>query len=123
MKSEVQFQRISADTEVVSVSQNSDPPTDVQSILDNFNSGGTPEQRSQLAVVLAKYSFVFATEDEDLGYSDRVQHEIHFTDNTPVTQPYRRIPPTQYSEVKEHIGKLLKKGVIKEKQRKFKGMC
>ena len=29
----------------------------------------------------------------------------------PVTQPYRRICPTQCKEVKEHIIKLLKKGV------------
>ncbi|KAI3367436.1 hypothetical protein L3Q82_026298, partial [Scortum barcoo] len=42
-------------------------------------------------------------EDEDLGYADKVQHEIHLTDDVPVTQPYRRIPPTQYSEVREHI--------------------
>jgi len=31
-----------------------------------------------------------------------------------VTQPYRRIPPTQYRKVKEHISNLLSKGVIKE---------
>lgn len=57
---------------------------------------------------------MFATEDEDLGYTDKVQHEIHLTDDIPVTQAYRRIPPTQYSEVREHIGKLLKMGVIQE---------
>lgn len=31
-----------------------------------------------------------------------------------MTQQHRRIPPTQYKEVREHIGKLLKKGVIRE---------
>lgn len=31
-----------------------------------------------------------------------------------MAQPYRRIPPTQYNEVREHISRLLKKGVIKE---------
>ena len=64
--------------------------------------------------MLENYYFVFATIDEDLGYTDKVQHEIHLTDDTPMTQPYTQIPPTQYSEVREHIGKLLKKGVIQE---------
>lgn len=110
----VQFQRISATTEQVSIDQRHDATTDVQSIIDKLTVGGTPEQKSQLSVLLEKYSFVFATEDEDLGYADKVQHEIHLTDDVPVTQPYRRIPPTQYSEVREHIGKLLKKGIIRE---------
>ena len=52
--------------------------------------------------------------DEDLGYTDKVRQEIHLVDDEPVTQPYCRIPPNQYSEVKEHIFKLLKKGIIQE---------
>lgn len=111
---EVQFKRISADTEEVSVDKHPAMSTDTQSILDQLSVGGDTEQRAQLALLLEKYSFVFATEDENLGYTDKVQHEIHLTDDVPVTQPYRRIPPTQYSEVREHIGKLLKKGVIRE---------
>lgn len=35
-------------------------------------------------------------------------------DETPVSQPYCRIPPNQYKEVKEHISELLRKGVIQE---------
>ncbi|KAJ8014436.1 hypothetical protein DPEC_G00040200 [Dallia pectoralis] len=50
--------------------------------------------------------------DEDLGYTDKVKHKINLVDDTPVTQPYRRIPPTQYKEVKDHITMLHKKGVI-----------
>lgn len=40
--------------------------------------------------------------------------EIPVLDETPVSQPYRRIPPNQYQEVRDHISELLKKGVIKE---------
>lgn len=111
---EVQFQRISADTEEVSIDKHAEGAPSVQSILDQLNVGGNPEQREQLASLLTKYSFVFAAEDEDLGYTDKVQHEIHLTDDVPVVQPYRRIPPTQYGEVREHMSKLLRKGVIKE---------
>ncbi len=59
-------------------------------------------------------NFVFAADDDDLGYTDKVQHEIHLTDDVPVNQPYRRDPPNQYQEVREHITKLLKKAVIQE---------
>lgn len=111
---EIQFQRISADTEQVSIDHHPKTPADVQPILDQFSVDGSPEERENLASLLEKYSFVFATEDEDLGHTDKVKHEIHLTDDIPVTQPYRRIPPTLYSEVREHIGKLLRKGVIRE---------
>ena len=117
---EVQFQRISADTEQVSIDKCPEASTDVQSILAELNVGDSPEQQAQLALLLEKYSFVFAKEDEDLGYTDKVQHEVHLTDDIPVTQPYRRIPPTQYSEVREHIGKLLKKG---SHSRKLQCLC
>ncbi len=56
---------------------------------------------------------MFTLDDEELGFTDRVQHEISLVDDVPISQPYRRIPPTQYSEVREHITKLQKKGVIK----------
>ncbi|CAC5367747.1 unnamed protein product [Mytilus coruscus] len=36
------------------------------------------------------------------------------SDDKPVAQPYRRIPPSQYEEVKAHIKDLLAKNIIKE---------
>ncbi len=83
------------------------PP--VQSVLDHVDMGGTPEKQVQLKAVLEKYLGVFAADDDDLGYTDKVQHEIHLTDDVPVNQPYRRDPPNQYQEVRE-----LKKAVIQE---------
>ncbi|RXN06967.1 Retrovirus-related Pol poly from transposon [Labeo rohita] len=111
---EVKFQRISADTErvTVGVDRGSEPP--IRSALDHVDMGGTPEQQVQLKAVLEKYLGVFALDDDDLGYTDKVQHEINLTDDIPVNQPYRRVPPNQYQEVREHITKLLKKGVIQE---------
>ena len=102
---------VSLPTEEVTVDrkgQTSD--SDVQLILDSVHIGGTG--RISYAALLASYSEVFAFHYEDLGYTDKVKHEIHLFDDTPVTQPYRRIPPTQYIEVRGHIIKLLKKGVI-----------
>ncbi|RXN22180.1 Transposon Ty3-I Gag-Pol poly [Labeo rohita] len=45
---------------------------------------------------------------------DWVKHEIPLIDDMPVAQAYRRIPPNQFEEVREHIIGLLRKGVIKE---------
>lgn len=51
---------------------------------------------------------------QPLGYTDKVKHEIPLVDNTAVSQPYRSIPQNQFKEVREHISKLLRKGVIHE---------
>ncbi|CAM4557621.1 unnamed protein product [Leuciscus chuanchicus] len=113
---QVRFQRISADHEEVRVDQKDKPEsgTDPSNLLSRLHIGGTPEQQARLGVLLLKYADVFAACDEDLGYTDRVKHELHLTDETPVAQPYRRIPPTQFDKVKEHISGLLRKGVIQE---------
>ncbi|XP_056609057.1 uncharacterized protein LOC130426352 [Triplophysa dalaica] len=111
---QVRFQRISADTEQITVGTNPDLELSTKLVLEQANMGGTPEEQIQLKTILDKYSSVFAVNDDDLGYTDKVQHEIHLTNDIPVNQPYRRIPPNQYQEVREHISKLLKKGVIQE---------
>lgn len=98
------------------VNRKDDPGSnsDTQTLLGRLHLGGTPEQQKELVAVLMKHADVFAANDEDLGYTDRVKHEIPLLDETPVSQPYRRIPPNQYKEVKEHISDLLRKGVIQE---------
>lgn len=118
---EVRFQRISASIEQVTVDLKEDLSVDskIQMILDKIHIGGSIEQQTELNALLAKYIDVFAFEDEDLGYTDKVKHEIHLLDDIPVSQPYCRIPPTQYREVKEHIAQLLRKGVIQESTSSF----
>lgn len=113
---EVKFQRISANHEEVTISrkEGQDSDRDPQGLLNRLHLGGTREQQAELGALLLKYADVFAVQDEDLGYTDRVKHEISVVDETPVSQPYRRIPPTQYKEVRDHVSELLKKGVIQE---------
>lgn len=72
------------------------------------------KQQAKLEALLAEYAHVFALEDDDLGFTNRVQHEIYLVDDVPVNLPYRQIPPKQYREAKEHIAQLLRKGVIQE---------
>lgn len=113
---EVKFQRISANHEEVTLSRKEGQVSDCdpQGFLDRLHLGGTQDQQAELRKLLLKYVDVFAVQDEDLGYTDKVKHEIPVIDETPVSQPYRRIPPTQYKEVRDHISELLKKGVIQE---------
>ncbi len=113
---EVRFHCMSADQEGISVDQEFRQETDSDTghLLDELQIGGTPEQQAELTVLLKKYADVFAASEDDLGYTDKVKHEIPLVDDMPVSQPYRRIPPTQFEEVREHISKLMRKGVIHE---------
>lgn len=118
----MRFQRISAQHEEVILRRNDTQDcqsdtgggTKVQNLLSRLHLGGTPEQQAELGALLAQYADVFAINDEDLGYTDQVEHEIPLLDQTPISQPYRRIPPNQYKEIREHIAELLRKGVIRE---------
>lgn len=113
---EVKFERISANHEEVTLNQKDCQGANscVQDLLGRLHIGGTPGQQAEVRTLLKRYADVFALHDEDLGYTDRVKHEIPVVDEAPVSQPYRRIPPNQYKEVREHISELLRKGVIQE---------
>ncbi|KAL0161724.1 hypothetical protein M9458_045449, partial [Cirrhinus mrigala] len=112
---EVTFQRISVNAEEISLGPTSPSKQEQWSkVVSQLDLGGTVEQQAELKALLAEYSHVFALEDDDLGFTNRVQHEINLVDDVPVNLPYRRIPPNQYREAKEHIAQLLRKGVIQE---------
>ncbi len=112
---EVTFHRISANAEEISLGAKSPSSQELWSkVVSQLDIGGTVEQQAELKALLAEYAHVFVLEDEDLGFTNRVQYEIHLVDDVPVNLPYRRIPPNQYREAKEHIAQLLRKGVIQE---------
>ena len=57
---------------------------------------------------------MFFQDDQDLGYTDRVSHQMRMQDDIPVASHFRRIPPTQIQEVKEHIQMLLDKKIVRK---------
>ena len=73
-------------------------------------------ENEMLQTLFEKHKDVFAKDDSDLGHTKRVTHRIRVIDETSVNKPYRRIPPSQIVEVREHIEALLKSGVITESQ-------
>ncbi|XP_077378012.1 uncharacterized protein LOC144019084 [Festucalex cinctus] len=74
----------------------------------------TGEEQVEVRSVLQKYSSVFSVHDGDLGCTNLISHNIPLLDDVPVRQRYRRIPPSEYEDVKAHINQLLEAQVIKE---------
>ena len=74
----------------------------------------TESERSKITELLKKHSDVFMKKGEELGCTRTIVHKIKTTDNVPVNQPYRRIPPHLVEEVRNHLNDLLRKGVIQE---------
>ena len=76
--------------------------------------GLSPKDKIDAKRLLTKYKHVFAKSDSDLGCTNLITHEIPLLEEAPVRQPYRRIPPSQYEAVREHIKQLLDSQVIRE---------
>ena len=74
----------------------------------------TEKEKLRLQEVLLKHKQIFAENDMDFGRTNLVEHEIKLTNNDPIKERYRKIPPAMYAEVKEHLREMLEKGVIRE---------
>lgn len=77
------------------------------------------EEQKEARSLLRKYTSVFSSHDADLGCTNLISHEIPLVDATPIRQRYRRIPPSEYEVVKEHINQLLGAQVIHESSSPF----
>lgn len=64
--------------------------------------------------LLQQYASVFPSHEGDLGCTNLISHDIPLLDDVPVRQRYRRLPPSEYEVVKEHINQLLESQVIRE---------
>ena len=73
-----------------------------------------PDIVDRLKTILLKWKCVFSQNSQDLGRTDLVTHTIKLTDDTPVKQRHRRIPPAMFKEVKQHLADMVKSGVIRE---------
>ena len=92
----------------------------IQEQIETLDLGALPSEDQRPArELLQKYSTVFSTHDGDLGCTDLISHEIPLLDDAPVRQRYRRIPPSEYEEAKNHINQLLESRVIRESSSPF----
>ena len=76
-----------------------------------------PELCKQVKQLLFKHRKIFDT--SNLGCTETLKHKIMTVDDFPVAQPYRRIPPQLWREVKDHIQELLRKQVIQESKSSY----
>lgn len=74
----------------------------------------TTQDQKRVRSFLHGYQSVFSSHDGDLGCINLIAHEIPLLDDTPVHQPYRRIPPSEYDAIKAHVQQLLENKVICE---------
>ena len=73
----------------------------------------TSVQLRQLEDLLYEFHDVFSKHDLDLGHTSLVKHQINLTDDTPIKLRHRRIPPSMYEKVRQHIKDMLACGAIR----------
>ena len=116
-RNQVELIRVSVNEAKISLHDPKEEKTTTQNItcpVDLSDAPCTPAEKEELSNLLRKHAEIFSTGDNDLGYTETFKHKIPTADNVPVSQTFRRIPPTQYQEVKEHIQKLLDAKIIQE---------
>ena len=93
---------------------NTNPEEELLVGLNLENCQGTEQDKRSLVELLLKYKEILTKSGDTLGYTTAIEHHIKTVDNIPVQQPYRRIPPHQWNEVKLHLQELCVKGIIRE---------
>ena len=68
----------------------------------------------KLESLLIDENTVFAASKLDLGHTSLLQHAIELTDDTPFKDSARRIPPSMYEEVCEHLEAMKQANVIRD---------
>ena len=73
------------------------------------------EQAEQARSLLKEYHDIFSLEKRDMGHTNTTKHKIVLKDpdTPPIKEPFRRIPPPQLDEVREHLKLMLNAGVIR----------
>lgn len=71
-------------------------------------------QRTNLEGIISKHQSTFSNDEDDIGYCDAIKHRIVLADDKPVRVPHRRVPPSQWAEVRAYIRRSLDTGLIRE---------
>ena len=88
-------------------------------LLDKLDLSGLDdwptEQAEKARGLLKEYHDIFFLEKQDMGHTKAVEHKIILKDpdTPPFKERFRRIPPPQLDEVREHLKLMLDAGVIR----------
>ena len=64
--------------------------------------------------LMIEYQYLFALNDLELGKTSKVKHEIKLSNPMPFKDRYRRIPPHEFEEVRNHLQDMLKVGTTRK---------
>jgi transposase InsO family protein len=87
-----------------------------EAFLDMFDlttPGIEQEQQESLKSLLKRWAHLFSRSDLDIGGTSSVKHRIDLVDEKPFKQAHRRIPPSMFEEVKQHLQQLLQSKIIR----------
>ena len=88
-------------------------------LLDKLDLSGLDawptEQAEKACSLLKEYHDIFFLEKQDMGHTKAAEHKIVLKDpdTPPFKERFRRIPPPQLDEVREHLKLMLDAGVIR----------
>ncbi|KAI8519781.1 hypothetical protein Bbelb_030380 [Branchiostoma belcheri] len=118
IEDDISLERESEDTVRVCFQHNVDATSAPESWfpdgLDLSQADLADDQKQKLGELLAKHKNAFSTGPYDVGHTTVLEHDIPTGDAAPIREPYRRIPPTLYQDVREQIQKLQDSGIIRE---------
>ena len=87
-------------------------PEHLKDLYDRSSIFLNKEESHQLAILLLKYSSVFAKHSSDFRKCDRLQHRINTGQALPIKQPLRRIPLVKQEGERNEVKKMLDQNVI-----------
>ena len=76
-------------------------------------------QTYEVEHLLRQYDDILSKADDDIGHYSEVKHRIELSDSFPFKQRYRRIPPSMFNEVRDHLQQLLSAGIIRRSHSPF----
>ena len=82
--------------------------------LNELSGNLSADEIQRLNSLLYKWENVFSVGEWDLGRTDLISHRINMTDDQPLKQRHRRIPPAMYDEVRQHLKDMLNAGLIRD---------
>ena len=77
--------------------------------MDNWDRENQEKARS----IMKKYHDIFALEPLELSRTNIVKHMINVNNPVPFKERYRRIPPHQYEDVRNHLKEMEEIGTIR----------
>ena len=81
--------------------------------LTSLEEEGYHEEAERVRELLCDYHEQFCLDKNELGHVNLVKHKIRMEDYTPIKERPRRIPPSQYDEVKSRLQEMLDVGAIR----------